>query len=303
MSGALLRGLYVALLLWGHLASAAPVTLTDASGATVRLAAPAQRIVALAPHLVENLYTIGAGSRLVGAVDYADYPPEAAALPRVGGYSRIDVEAVVARRPDLVVGWLSGNSPAHIDRLRALGIPVFLSQPDRFEDVASELEQLGRLTGRNQSAQAAASAFRTRLAHLRATHAGKPVVRVFYQVWATPLATVGGRQIISSAIATCGGENVFADLLPLAPQVSIEAVLAKNAEVFVAGGMGDGTRDPRRDWLDQWRRWPQLTAVQRDNLFVVPADLLQRHTVRLLDGAEQLCAHLETARRRRPGGR
>lgn len=278
---------------------AAPLTLTDDAGNTVRLAGPARRIVALAPHLVENLYAIGAGDRLVGAVEYSDYPPEAKAIPRVGGYSQLDVEAVVARGPDLVIGWQSGNSPAPIERLRSLGIPVYLSQPNRFEDVAVELERLGQLTGREKAAAEEAKRFRQRLDKLRATYAGKAKVRVFYQIWETPLSTIGGRQIISSTIAACGGENVFADLKPMAPQVSVEAVLAKDAEAFVAGGMGE----IRRDWLDKWRRWPQLTAVKRDNLFFVPADLMQRHTPRLLDGAERLCAHLETARARRAAGK
>lgn len=280
-------------------APAAPLTLTDDSGATLRLAGPAKRIVALAPHVVENLYAIGAGDRLVAAVDYSDYPPEAKKLPRVGGYSRLDVEAIVAQRPDLVIGWQSGNSAAQLERLKTLNIPVYLSQPNRFEHVATELERLGQLTGREVAAAEVATRFRKRLEKLRASYAGKPTVSVFYQIWEAPLATIGGRQIISSAIAACGGENVFADLLPLAPQVSVEAVLAKDAEAFVAGGMGE----ERRDWLESWRRWPQLTAVKRNNLFFIPAELMQRHTPRLLDGAEQLCAHLETARARRPAAK
>jgi len=289
----------VLLLLATSVTSAAPLTLTDDSGATVRLAGPARRIVALAPHVVENLYAIGAGDRLVAAVDYSDYPPEAKKLPRVGGYSRLDVEAIVAQRPDLVIGWQSGNSAAQLERLKTLNIPVYLSQPNRFEHVATELERLGQLTGREAAAAEVATRFRKRLEQLRARYAGKPTVGVFYQIWETPLATIGGRQIISSAIAACGGENVFADLLPLAPRVSVEAVLAKDAEAFVAGGMGE----VRRDWLESWRRWPQLTAVKRNNLFFIPAELMQRHTPRLLDGAEQLCAHLETARARRPAAK
>ena len=145
-------------------------------------------------------------------------------------------------------------------------------------------------------ARAAAARFRERLAALRTRHAERPKVRVFYQVWNQPLMTVGGQQIISDAIRLCGGENVFAALKPMAAAVTVEAVLAADPEAIVASGMGE----ERPEWLDEWRRWPSLTAVSRDNLFFVHPDHLQRHTPRILDGIERLCEHLETARARRP---
>jgi iron complex transport system substrate-binding protein len=120
-------------------------------------------------------------------------------------------------------------------------------------------------------------------------------VRTFYQIWKQPLMTVGGAQVISDAIRLCGGENVFADLKPLAPKVTIEAVLAVDPEAIVASGMGES----RPEWLDDWRQWKTMTAVKRDNLVFIPPDLIQRHTPRLVEGAARLCAHLETARGRR----
>lgn len=275
---------------------AAPITITDDTGVTLKLAGPAQRIVVLAPHVVENLYAIGADSQIVAAVDYSDFPEAAKKLPRVGGYSRFDVESILLRKPDLIIGWSSGNPAAQLDQVRALGVPMYLVQSNRFEDVARELRQFGRLTGREAAAEAAASRFLQRLDTLRKHNAGKPKVRVFYQIWQTPLMTIGGEQIISSAITACGGENVFASIKSMAAQITDEAVLAADAEVFVAGGMGE----IRKDWLEPWRRWKQLVAVKRDNLFFVPADLMQRHTLRLIDGAELLCRHLDTARSRRP---
>ena len=273
----------------------AEIVVRDDTGATVRLAAPARRIVSLAPHVTETLFAAGAGARLVGAVEYSDYPEAAKALPRIGGYSRLDLEAIALQKPDLAVGWASGNSPAHIDKLRALGIPVYLVQPERIDDVAANLERYGELAGTQTTARAAAAAFRDRLAGLRARHGTRPKVRVFYQIWKQPLMTVGGGQVISDAIRLCGGENVFADLKPLAPKVSIEAVLAADPEAIVASGMGEA----RPDWVDDWRQWPGLTAVKRDNLYFIPPDLIQRHTPRLVEGAARLCEQLEAARARR----
>jgi iron complex transport system substrate-binding protein len=110
--------------------------------------------------------------------------------------------------------------------------------------------------------------------------------------------TINGEHLISDAVALCGGRNVFAGLAQLAPTVSVEAVLAANPEVVVASGMDAA----RPEWLDQWARWPRLTAAARGNLFFIDPDLMQRHTPRILDGAEQLCGHLEAARARRPPG-
>lgn len=297
------RGRTPQLILWAALAllatalpARAEIALQDDSGAPLRLKAPARRIVSLAPHITENLYAAGAGERLVGTVDYSDYPAAAKRLPRVGGYSNLDLEAIAALKPDLVIGWESGNAPGHIAKLKSLGLPVFLSQPNRIEDVARQLEQFGRLAGSESVANDAARQFRTRLAGLQKQYGSRPAVRTFYQIWKQPLMTVGRQQIISDVIHLCGGDNVFGQLDQMAPKVSEEAVLAANPEAIVASGMGDA----RPEWLDDWRRWKSLTAVKRDNLFFVSPELIQRHSPRLLDGAEQLCRHLETARQRRP---
>ncbi|MCK6389597.1 MAG: cobalamin-binding protein [Azonexus sp.] len=274
----------------------AEILVTDDTGATVRLAAPARRIVALAPHIAESLYAAGAGSKLVGTVDYSDYPAEAKQVKRVGGYSRVDLEAVAALKPDLVLAWQSGNNMPQIDKLKALGLTVFVSQPNTMAHVAEQLEQLGRMAGTEAVARPAAERFRQRLAALQTANAGKPRIRTFYQIWKTPLMTVGGPQIISDAIKLCGGENVFGQLPQMAPNVTVEAVLAADPEVIVATGMGDA----KPEWLHDWDKWTRMTAVKRDNLFHINPDIMQRHTPRILDGAEKLCAHLDVARSRRP---
>jgi iron complex transport system substrate-binding protein len=273
----------------------AEIVVQDDTGATVRLVQPARRIVSLAPHITETLYAAGAGERLVGVVEYSNFPDAATRLPRIGGYSRLDLEAIAALKPDLAIGWASGNSSAHIDKLRALGIPVYLVEPVRIEDVATNLERYGELAGTQPVASVAAANYRNRLADLRAQYGARPKVRTFYQIWKQPLMTVGGGQIISDAIRLCGGENVFAGLRALAPTVSVEAVIAADPEAIVASGMDEA----RPEWLDDWRQWRAMTAVKRDNLFFIPPDLIQRHTPRLAEGAAQLCSHLDMARSRR----
>jgi len=292
-----MRSTLLACLLLGFLnAAAAEVSVRDDEGRRVRLAQPAQRIVTLAPHLVETLYAAGAGEQLVGTVEFSTYPEAAKKKTRVGGYSQLDLEAIVALKPDLVIAWASGNAPAIIERLRALGLTVYVSQPNRIDDVAAEIERFAVLAGTSAVGKPAAASFRSRLAALQKRYSARPPVRTFYQIWQQPLMTVGGKQIISNVIRLCGGENVFGALDALAPTVTVEAVIAANPEAIVASGMSES----RPEWLDDWRRWTAMSAVARDNLFFVPPDLIQRHTPRLLDGAERLCQHLETARTRRP---
>jgi iron complex transport system substrate-binding protein len=276
-------------------AAHADLVFKDDGGHEVRLKGPARRIITLAPHATEMLYAAGAGDRLVGTVEYSDYPPAAKKVPRVGSYDRFDLEAISALKPDLVIAWETGNPAAPVEKIRALGLTVYASQPNRMEDVAGQLERLGQLAGTEAIANQAAERFRQRLAGLRAGNAGKPKVRVFYQIWKAPLMTVGGPQIITSAIELCGGENIFGKLAQMAPTVSVESVLEADPEAIVATGMGDA----RPEWLDDWNKWTRMTAVKRGNLFHIHPDLMQRHTPRILDGAEQLCADLDIARSRR----
>jgi iron complex transport system substrate-binding protein len=285
----------IAVMLGAAAAASAEVGVTDDYGHRVRLEQPARRIVSLAPHLTELLYAAGAGDRLVGAIEHSDFPAPARSLPRVGSESGINLEALLALKPDLVTAWPNAGSSRQIDRVAGFGIAVYRSEPRALEDVARTLEALGELAGTRAAASAAAEAFRERVAELRRRHADKPRVRVFYQVWDRPLMTINGEHLISKVIGLCGGENVFATLPAIAPPIEREAVLRANPEVIVASG-ADGRRPA---WLDAWAAFPALTAAARGELHAVPPDLVQRHTPRILEGAERLCAIFEQARARR----
>lgn len=270
----------------------AEIAVTDDAGNLLRLKQPAQRIVSLAPHVTELLFAAGAGDRVVAAVEYSNFPEAAKALPRIGSHTAFDIERIAALKPDLAIAWGSGNPSGQVAQLKRLGIPLFVSEPKQLEDIPANLRRLGLLSGR--SAEDAARSFEQRLRALRTGYSGLAPVTVFYEIWNQPLMTVGGAHAISAVIALCGGRNVFAGLAPLAATIDVEAVLRANPDLIVASGMDTA----RPEWLDQWRHWPQLNAVKRDNLFFIPPDLLQRHTPRILDGAESLCAALESARRK-----
>lgn len=272
--------------------SYAELSVIDDDGNTVMLKQPAKRIVSLAPHVTELLFAAGAGDRVVGVVSYSDFPAAAKKLPLVGAYNAFDLEAIIALKPDLVVAWKSTNPAGALQKLQAMSIPVFFSEPRLLEDVASNLESLGRLTGNEEAANAASASYRKRLGELRQQYSGSASVSVFYQIWHQPLMTINGEHIISQAIELCGGRNVFADLSALAPKISLEPVLRKDPEVVIAGN--SALNYP--NWKDDWKRWPSLRAVKNDHLFYINPDIIQRHTPRILQGAEVLCQQLEQVR-------
>ena len=270
----------------------AAVSVTDDAGRQVTLAEPARRIVSLAPHVTENLFAIGAGGAVVGTSEYSDYPGAAAGIPRVGGAGGWDWEAIVRLRPDLVVAWGTGLGQARLDRLSRLGIPLYVSEPHRMDDIASELERFGVLTGKSAQARAVAQELRGRVARLRERYADAVPVSVFYEVWHQPLTTVNGTHLISHVIELCGGDNIFAGLGTLVPTVGLEAVLARDPQAIVTSG--DEALKP--GWRDGWRRWKTLRAVGGDHLYMLPWDLISRHSGRMVDGAELFCGVLDRVR-------
>ena len=210
----------------------------------------------------------------------------------MGGYNAIDLERILALKPDLVVGWQSGNNPEQLQQLLRLGIPVFISEPRQLEDIPLTLRRLAVLTGTREQAHTASEAFERHLAALRARYSQRPPVKVFYQIWERPLMTISGEHLISDVIQLCGGQNVFADLLSLAAKISVEAVVARAPEAIVVGGMAD----QHPEWIDNWRQWKAIPAVRNEQLYTIDPDYLQRHTTRILVGAEQLCRALDQAR-------
>jgi iron complex transport system substrate-binding protein len=272
--------------------SYAAAQATGADGQGLTLAAPAKRVVALAPDLVEMVFDVDAGNTLVGAVDYSDYPEAAKSLPRVGDAFRVDLERLMALKPDLVLAWEGGTPQALVDKLRALKLPVLSLGTHELDDIGSNLETLGAVTGHGDSAQRAADFYRARLTQLRSRYAGTAPLRVFYEISAEPLFTVGREQSISRLIELCGGRNIFVDLAELAPSVNLESVIARDPQVIVTGS-GEGDAAAR---LKQWQRWPELAAVRAGNLFTANDDWISRATPRILDAGQQLCEDLDLAR-------
>lgn len=210
-------------------------------------------------------------------------------MPRVGGPGGLNTEAILALRPDRVLVWESGTPAWQIERLRSLGINVWVSEIRSLNDIPDWLRRFGQMTGRGQKSEAAARSFGTRLLDLENQSKDRKPQRVFIQVLDHSLYTLSGRHVVSDALRRCGGRNVMADLPGLASRVDIESVLKADPEVIIASG------DPRQwpIWQERWRRYPQLSAVRHGRLIYIHPDLLHRPGPRLLDGMERLCAALQ----------
>lgn len=276
--------------IWLCLLLAMPVQaglrIVDDGGHVLEFEQAPQRVISLSPHLTELLFAVGAGTQLVGVDSASDYPPAARKIPRIGDFSRVSLERVLAAKPDLVVAWSRGNRAVDIHQLKRLGLPVLSTDARRLEDVGRLLRLLGQATGHAENGEAAAERFSLRLRAMRLRHPHRDTpLAVFYQVWDRPLMTVGGSHWISDALVLCGGRNVFDDIESASPVVSREAVLLRAPELVIGGSDAPGL-------LQQWQRFAALPAVRNNGFVRVDADLLHRPTPRLLDGVEALCAAL-----------
>lgn len=272
----------------------ADVCATDDAGHEVCLPSPAQRIVTLSPGATELMFAAGGGDKVVAVVAYSDYPPAAQKLPSVGNHTRIDLEALLALEPDLVITWVTGNPPAQIELLQELGLPLFAIEPRTFEGVSSAIERLSVLAGTEAEGSAEAERFRTGIAELSEQYGNVEPVSVFYQVWEQPLMTINNEHLIGKVLQLCGGVNVFGDMPRLVPRISAEVVIQADPQAVITASV-DGASD---DQLDHWKSYSGLRAVKKDNLFFVPASPISRPTPRLLEATELICEKLDVARER-----
>lgn len=273
----------------------AAVTVQDDGGNTVTLSKPAQRIISLAPHATELIFAAGGGERIVATVDYSDYPAAALKIPRVSSNQQLDIERIIALKPDLIVLSLHGNAHRQIARIQKFGIPFFYTDPKKLSTVPYSIERLGVLMATEQTANKVATIEHVELARLQKSYSHLAKVRVFYQVWGKPIYTLNEDNFLNDVIHLCGGENVFAKLATTAPIVTMESVLLENPEVMMTGDR----QAQKSGGLEMWKSYPNLLAVKNDNLFSVDADLVNRAGPRLIQGAAIVCEKLALARSRR----
>lgn len=242
------------------------------------------RVVSLAPSMTEIVMELQATDLLVGVLDGVDRPTALEALPSVGRYGQLNMEQLVSLKPDLLLLWPDSVAPAQRAQLQRLGIEIFTGEPRNLDQLLEQIEAIAVRLDRVEQGRAYVAERRQRLSELRQRYHREQPLRVFYQVWNSPLYTLGGGQIISDALAVCGARNVFADLDQPAPQVSVESVLQRDPQVILAG---DDSQ------LEEWKAWPGLSAVAGNRLLMVPDKGLERPSGQMIDATARLCAVLD----------
>ena len=271
-------------------ASAHALQASDDRGVTISLARPAERIVSLAPHLAEIAFAAGAGAKLIGVSSFSRHPAQAQRLPVVASYGRVDIERLIAMRPDLVLAWRSGNSPLQIARLERLGFRVFATEVRSLADIPRIVRLVGALAGNAELAEGRARQFEKDIGDLRRRYAGERRVTAFLEIWHRPMLTVNGTHLMSDALGLCGGRNVFAAAKTLTPVVSREQVLYARPEAIFTGGSGG-------EAPQAWRGLELVPAVRNDRIYAIDPDVLYGQGPHVLDGARVLCDRLELARK------
>ncbi|GAA0248561.1 cobalamin-binding protein [Pseudomonas rhodesiae] len=236
----------------------------------------AERVVSLAPSLSEIVMELGAADLLVGLLDGGERPAALAQVPSVGRYGQLDMERLLSLKPDLILLWPGSVGPAQRAQLQRLNIPVYVAEPHNLEQLTTQVQAIAERLGRADAGRQLAERLRQRLAELRQRYRRAEPFRVFYQVWNSPLYTVGGGQIISDALTVCGARNVFDDLKLPAPQVSIESVLQRNPELILVSDQAQ---------MDAWKAWPTMA----DRVRQVPDKGLERPSGQMLEAVGRLC--------------
>ena len=227
-----------------------------------------------------------ASAKLIGATRFSDYPPAARDLPRVGSYIQLDLERIVALRPDLCFAIKDGNPKHAVDAIKALGIPVYAVNPHTIDQILDTLQVMGDLLNAKASARALVADLRQRVDRVRqrvAASRGRP--RVFFQIADSPLISAGKGSFIDRLITLAGGINLAGNAAGY-PRFSWEDIIVLQPEVVLISSMtGD---ENSRQLKNAWLRWPAIPAVRHHRLYVVNADLFNRPTARLIDGLEIL---------------
>ena len=272
------------------------VVLADAGQVPKQVQTQARKdkptVIALAPHIIENLFAVGAGEQVIGTTEHSDYPEAAKQVPRIGNYAVLQIEKILQLKPDYLVAWPTGNPPEDLVRVEKLGIPVVYSKPNELEGVAEELIKFGELTGNQQQAQLVADDYLQKLKKIKQDNTDKKPIKVFYQLWSAPLTTIANQAWPQKILDVCKAQNPFVDLVGDYPHVSIENVLVANPDVII---IPTSLTEPNGE-IEYWQKFSSIPAVKNKQIYLVNSDKLHRMTPRVVEEMQVLCDKIDTAR-------
>ncbi len=261
--------------------------LQDSLGRDVMLRSVPMRIISLAPSITEMIYFLGLGDRLVGVTRFSYFPEEARNKPRVGAYTDINVEKVITLNPDLVIATADGNKRGDVEMLEEVGIPVYVVNPRRVNQVLDTIEKLGELCGVPDRAKRLVNYLRERVVRVVKAVEKKARPRVLLVIHVKPLMSVNRNTIHHDIIRLAGGVNMTEGQPITYPKLSMEEVIGKRPDVIIISSMKRGERfeKARKQWF---LRWPALPAVRKGNVYLIDSDLIDRPAPRIVRGLEEM---------------
>ncbi|HEI6965392.1 TPA: vitamin B12 ABC transporter substrate-binding protein BtuF [Yersinia enterocolitica] len=245
-------------------------------------ASAVERIISLSPSTTELAYAAGLGDKLVAVSAYSDYPEAAKKLEHVASWQGVNVERILALKPDLILAWRGGNPQRPLEQLASFGIPILYSDPVNIDQIADDLDKLAQYSLHPEQAHQAAEQLRQQFAELRSRYARQSPLRTFLQFGTQPLFTSSGHTLQSEIVSVCGGENIFANSRVPWPQVSREQVMTRQPQVIVVGGKKSQAENVSTFWR------PQLTVP----VITLNEDWFNRAGPRILLAAKQLCQQM-----------
>ena len=257
-----------------HAASNDQHPVVDDFGDTLRIDSAATRIVSLNPTTTEILFAIGAGSKLVGRTKWDSWPDSAKLVPDVGDALRPNVEAVLAKKPDLVLLYASNDNRTAAAQLRASGVRVASFKVDSIAEFERSTLLIGRLTGNEDRARNVVDSVRATLERVRAATASLPRMTVFYHTWEKPIITIGGQSFLNELVEIAGGRNVYGDMAAVSPIVTMEDIVARNPDVALVGPL------TAKSMLSS-KLWQVVPAVKNRKVFAYDTNVVGRPSVTL----------------------
>jgi iron complex transport system substrate-binding protein len=258
-------------------------TLKDELGRTVEVPDHPHRVICLIPSVVDVVYSLGAGADVVAISDFTKYPKEALQKPSIGLPLNPSIEAIVALRPDLVLGSGDLNVLESADSLQRLGIPVFMADPHGIEGIYASIISIGKALNRDAEAAALVARLRARLATVKSSVADKPKLRVFMAIWYDPVMTIGRKAFIGEIIEAAGGRSVTDDIAQEWPEISLESIVSRqpDAILFIKGSKLTAEELKTRPG------WERVKAVQQGHVYYVD-DRIQYPSPAAFDALEDL---------------
>jgi len=258
----------------------------DELGRQVNIPSCPERIVSLAPNITETLFALGLDKEIVGVTMFSNYPEAAGSKPKVGSFINISLEKVVSLSPDLIIATANGNKKESVRQMERVGLPVFVINPENFEEIFETVLNIGRITGRKNEANILVGNLQKRIKTIVSLTKNLKKPRVFFQIGINPIVTVGRSTLHNKLIELAGGVNVFGDVAIKYPRCSMEDIIAGKPDIIIVSSMKRGG-----DFLrirNKWKKWENIPAVKYDRIYIVESDLIDHSSPRIVDGLEEM---------------